>query len=307
MIFPLGLWRILRSNYIISLPLFCVLIMTACQMKPTKVRESSGNTIRAVEAVDPKSEVVITPETVVLDVREPFAFATSHIVGARWIDIAVFRDDRSRFIGAIPSELGDVTRRLSRMGIRPETPVVVIGNGQNGNSAEGRLAWFLKYVGVNKVQFATQDYFNARVTSQVSPTLESVVWWDAKPLSKQIVEPDEIKKISTQRSSDTYLLDVRPDWDYLGKEGFGKARRVPNIGSMNVPWTEFITAYGRPEVKIMERFAELGITTKSRLVVLSSQGIESGLVVHVLNELGYQNVSHVPGGLEQILSVWSKK
>ena len=276
-------------------------------MKPTKIVENTGDNISAQMAAKASCEVVITPDTVVLDAREAFEFATGHIPHSKWIDINEFRNDRSRFKGALPGDLLDFTRRLSRLGIDPATPVVVIGNGRSGTGKDGRLAWLLHYVGVTDVHVANLAYFKTKLITDIDDPKPAKSWWDPKPQDDEVVAVNDLTPLLVKRDPQTWLIDVRPASDYLGQSGFGKAFRVPEMNAVNVPWTEFIDEFGRPNSKIFNTLLELGVQRDQQIILLSAQGMESSVALIALDELGFKKVAHLPGGLEEFLATWSAK
>jgi 3-mercaptopyruvate sulfurtransferase SseA len=268
------------------------------------VVEKSGSVVSAVADAASARTAEITSETVVLDVREPFAFATSHIQGSHWVDPNIFRNEKSRFKGALPEDALDVTRKLARMGIGPNTPVVVVGKGWGGHAEEGRLAWLLNHYGVKHVTVAVPAYFKAKMTTDTSPDRKAVPWWDPEVKSAQVVGAKELREIVARphKLKQIRVLDVRLERDYLGQEGFGLKRPVPELGALNVPWKEFIDQWGRPNASIVAKLADVGITKNDNLVLISGFGFESALALMVLQELGFTSVAHVPAGLDEILT-----
>ena len=50
---------------------------------------------------------------------------------------------------------------LARAGIAPDSSVVVLGRGLQGEGEEGRIAWMLAYLGVPNIQFANIGFAEA--------------------------------------------------------------------------------------------------------------------------------------------------
>ena len=119
------------------------------QPEKTRVYRKTGQDFAAL-ARSLRSQIQITEDTVLLDSRSAFEFGSSHADGSINVQWDAFSQRNHK--GLLNTNLDRISRRLSLMGIRPETPVVVLGKGREGSGEEARLAWMLMYLGVEKVQ-----------------------------------------------------------------------------------------------------------------------------------------------------------
>jgi 3-mercaptopyruvate sulfurtransferase SseA len=229
------------------------LTMSACQLtpvhkiKPTSVREdfqpvtpgsSGGTPVGTAALASTASDIPITEQTVLLDARSAFEYSTSHVRGSyhlRWED---FTQKDDKYKGLLVEDLFFHTRRLARMGIGPNTPVVIFGAGPTGDASEGRLAWTLKYLGVADVQIMAIGSTRLPQTSvPTDPKLEVPAWRPqqqpeptSKPqsVSEQIQSPvktmsvsstntiknlSDLKEKTQQRT--VWIIDVRSEKEYL--------------------------------------------------------------------------------------------
>src|SRR5690349_21817188 len=130
----------------IVLAFIAVLIFGGCQVKPTKVV-----TQEPVMSEGQFAESLMKDKPVLLDVRPAFEFNLAHVPGAinvRWED---FSQSNPQSRGLLDNDLFSLARRLSLVGIDPDTKVIVLGKGPQGTGEEGRVAWTLKVLGVKDV------------------------------------------------------------------------------------------------------------------------------------------------------------
>ncbi|RYZ74495.1 MAG: hypothetical protein EOP05_09195, partial [Proteobacteria bacterium] len=98
------------------------------------------------------------------------------------------------------------------------------------------------------------------------------------------------------------IIDVRSEKAYLGKEGLGAVRHIPNMDALNVPWTQFFTSSLRPNVEIGAKIKAIGITPADRILVVDEAGVSSAAVVMALRAMGFDNAANVSGGLTDLMS-----
>ncbi|HVK60434.1 MAG TPA: rhodanese-like domain-containing protein, partial [Bdellovibrionales bacterium] len=167
-----------------------ILLLSACQTQPTKV---SSNQERKFEGDALTQPIKIVPETIVLDARPAFDFSTAHIprsINLNWSD---FTEPEPAQRGIMQADLFGAARRLARLGISPESHVVVVGNGIYGNGEEGRVAWMLVYMGLNKVQFASLEALKPRVTNVIdTSSIKAVPMWKPEVRASLNVTRDEV-------------------------------------------------------------------------------------------------------------------
>lgn len=145
--------------------LLCGLI--GCVSKPTLVTETPTRGFGAAPQL--LGPIQLDEKTVILDARAAFDYSMARIPRSQninWIDFSE-REPRSR--GWPQKDSFASARKLARMGISPDTKVVVFGLGPNGQGEEGRVAWLLAYLGVENVQFARFGSVRSRITTEAMP------------------------------------------------------------------------------------------------------------------------------------------
>jgi 3-mercaptopyruvate sulfurtransferase SseA len=102
------------------------------------------------------------------------------------------------------------------------------------------------------------------------------------------------------------LIDVRGGRDYLGRQGFGAEKPIPNMDATNIPWKEFFTKGLRPDPAIKERLQKAGIEPHHRIIVLDQAGVSSAAVTLALRGLGYDKAGNYAGGLTDLMSSYGR-
>jgi thiosulfate/3-mercaptopyruvate sulfurtransferase len=306
--------------------------LVGCGLKPTRAYEIEPRFSPAGAGAGSEGSltepIALTADTVVIDARRPFDFATSRIprsLSMQWSD---FTQPMPAQRGVLQADLFQVARRLARAGVDLDAPVVVVGYGRAGSGEEGRIAWMLRYLGVKQVRFASFLYFPGPFASlspipspdaagappDEPPQRNAPMWKPVADLSwlatrselREVLNKNGVSKplrAGPLAQAKAYaLIDARPARDYLGQEGFGAARSVPNMGAVNAPWTEFIDAKGRPSCAPLRRLAQAGVTPDKRVVAFDELGLGSGAVVVALRACGYPDAANYAGGLRDLLS-----
>jgi thiosulfate/3-mercaptopyruvate sulfurtransferase len=293
--------------------------LLGCVTKPTIVRENPERQMQAADYL--LAPIQLTPETVVVDARPRFDYSIVHIprsVSLQWSD---FTEPQPNQKGIIQNDVFAAARRLARAGIGPETPVVVVGRGKNGDGEEGRIAWMLAYLGVKRVQFADLESFKVRMTNteETNPPPAVPVWKPA-PIESLNVTRAEVqfamnKKATVSPQAFTpgsatvlyRILDVRGGKDYLGHVGMGAKVEVPNMEAINIPWQEFFTKDLRPNPAIKQKLIAVGVTPDQRILVIDQTGVTSANVTMALRALGFAKAGNYSGGLVDLLSGYSPR
>lgn len=308
------------------------LTITACQLtpvhkiKPTNVREdyqpvtpgSIGATVVGSAALaNTASAIPITEQTILLDARSAFEYSTSHVRGSyhlRWED---FTEKDDKYKGLLVEDLFFHTRRLARMGIGPNTPVVIFGAGPTGDASEGRLAWTLKYLGVTDVQIMAMGSTRLPQTSvPTDPKLEVPVWrpqQQSEPTSEStqpsaktmtmssmntIKNLSDLKEKTQQRT--VWIIDVRSEKEYLrqtkekttmnGNDPVEKLNQAcAHCAVINIPWKHFLTNEGTCNPQVIEELKNIQILNSDRqrktLILTSFDGVSSALATYCLQGL----------------------
>lgn len=283
------------------LTVWMLVCSVACQLKPTKVYETQP-TQKKESAVDKTKE--IPTETVIIDVRPNFEYQLTHINGALSMQWSDFTEREAPLLGLLEKDLFFHARKLARMGISPNTPVIVVGKGLQGVGEEGRLAWTLSMLGLKNVKVASIDLFEVPLTSAPAAPREAKPIWKPDVDESLVISKKQFLKIIRTPKVDPnspVIIDVRSEAEYLGKAST-QFSRAPDIGTMNVEWKEFFTRAGEPNKAIIERLEAVGIHRERPVILISEKGVRSGAATWALRQLGYSKATNFAGGYMQLLS-----
>lgn len=291
-------------------------LISACAIKPTETTTGSTQTGLFVDS-----------SFVVVDTREPLQFQTAHVPGSvniRWQD---FSQKEEGVTGLLEGDLFYSARRLALMGIAPSTPVLVLGESSRGKGEEGRVAWMLKYLGIEKVKVGDiKDYRlqNPRVDERGPenrpvwrPFTEDQYYVDLKTFQNQVFQNQKVLKIGKSRggnpevninlvlpASKLVLLDVRSKEEF---ESDNLLRRGAKISVINKVWTDFFDSKGQPKAAVKAELSALGVNQDTVILVMSQHGVRSGAVTYALSELGYVEPRNFAGGFDYFKAVSDKK
>jgi thiosulfate/3-mercaptopyruvate sulfurtransferase len=287
------------------LVLLSMIFWLGCQQTPTKVFQSVPTQVKEGADAKTKAEIQLTEQTVLVDARPAFDFSVSHLNGSINLRPEDFTQRESPMLGYLDADTFSLARYLARKGISPETPVVVVGRGLQGNGEEGRVAWTLKYLGVKDVSFASIDYFSIPLTTAEAPPKAAVPIW--KPQVDETLQTERQPFISEMMrpridEDSTVIIDVRSAEEYLGKVSSKTTKPPPDIGAINIPWTEFFARNGLVNETIKTKLQSQGITEARKILVIANKGIESGAVTLALRMLGYGKASNYSGGYLELTS-----
>lgn len=297
-----------------------VVLVAACNtLRPTHTNENPERRM-SVGGVE-QEPVRISPETVVIDARKPVEYTMARIpksISMQWAD---YTEPEPAQRGVLQEDLFAITRRLARYGINPDSQVVVVGSGVEGQGEEGRIAWMLSYLGVRNVQFADLDYFKVTLTTVPNESsLKSLPIWKPVVDKSLLVTRDELlgvlnkggvhQPVSLNANPPVLykIIDVRTSQEYLGKKSLSTMKRaIPNMDAVNIPWHQFFDKNLRIRPEIAEQLMGVGIEPLHRIIVLDENGVSSAAVTMALRSLGYKNTGNYAGGLTDLLSAYPNK
>jgi thiosulfate/3-mercaptopyruvate sulfurtransferase len=182
-----------------------------------------------------------------------------------------------------------LTKKLQGLGLAKDTPVVVLGDPANGWGEDGRIAWTLKTLGLNKVVIVDGGL----------PALKKLGALSIKPLkipgdfvvartNKWEVRKEELRDRIAQKN--TVIFDVREQREYEGKTPYGESRGGHVPGAKGLWYKDLIAKDGQllPRAEIEKVLASKGVTKDSEIVSYCTGGIRSGWFTTLLNDLGYK-------------------
>ncbi|WP_413584529.1 sulfurtransferase [Bdellovibrio sp. HCB274] len=300
--------------------LFILLALIACQTTPTKVTSEQG--------VQGAPEKLMDGAPVILDVRPPFEFNLSHVPGAiniRWEDFSS-QDPNSR--GVLQDDLFSVARRLSLIGIDPDSKVVILGKGAQGNGEEGRIAWTLEVLGVKNVHTALHTVARAMNPKGDEPLVKNKPYWKPVIDESLFIDSKNFKAYATQKlpplkmtgkkksktamdlpvsslfgmnfneaKAKVVILDVRSNGEF-GINNLTKYKHV-KTPVVQIEWKEFFTESNAVSKDLGKKLESKGITPDKIIMVISNHGVRSGAVTFALREMGYRQSVNFAGGYEQ--------
>lgn len=250
-----------------------------------------------------RAPVKIMKDTVVVDARSSFDYSMAHIprsVQVRWSD---YTEHEISQRGVLQRDLFAAARRLARLGISPQTQVVVVGSGLNGEGEEGRVAWMLAYLGVADARFANIDSLGARLTNVTNETpLEALPIWKPEPLEDLNVSRAEIQAVVKNDGTITPFAYGESSAALLYKvvDVRLQAKKPAPIDAVHIPWKEFFDSSMLPKKNLPEILVQKGLSPSQRIVVLNDDGVASAAVTMVLRSLGYRHAGNYAGGLQDL-------
>ncbi len=223
-------------------------------------------------------------------------YPLGHIPGAVEFDMVELFAGRDGIPGKLVDEQTGA-RLLSRLGITPQTTIVIYDEGTGPLSA--RLAWLLDYYGhpdTRILQGGWEAWTEAggevnREAVEVSPT----------PF---VPHPDESRHASTTwlaahlGSSEIVLVDTRSAPEH-------QRGHIP--GARHLDWQDNlrddVNNLLRPEGELRSYFAAAGVTPDKEVVVYCESGARSAHTYWVLRSLGYPSVRNYEGSWAE----WSRQ
>lgn len=311
------------------------LFTISCQQKPTVVTSEAPIMNEASSAsVQKWLQSLLKEEPVILDVRSTFDFNLSHVpsaVNVRWEDFAQ-QDPHSR--GVLDPDLFALARRLALVGVSPDSKVLVLGKGLQGQGEEGRVAWTLRVLGVKNIYTLNHTELRS-LRVQETPSVQNKPMWKPEVDETLMVDVKVFKnmvtgsiprrafssksrqqalqlpagaanKISTanimglsmeEALKKLVVIDARSA-ELFSTENLKQKKNVV-VPVVNIPWKHFYSERGIVSEAAVAKLTENKIDKDSVIFVISNQGLESGAVTFALRSLGYSRSANFAGGYEQ--------
>lgn len=269
-----------------------LVLMVGCQQKPTKIV-----TQEPVIGENITAEKLMKDNPIILDARPAFEFNLAHVPGAinvRWED---FSQQNPKSRGLLQADLFSLARRMSLIGIDPQTKVLVLGKGPQGAGEEGRIAWTLKVLGVKEVYTLLHTSYREMNPTKEAPLIQNKPYWKPDAAENLTTDFKDFKAMVSKAENALVVIDVRSPQEFaLRNLSQVKDVQVPVI---NIEWSEFFSEKGLPDKKVERALFEKNISKDTRVLILSNHGVRSGAVTYALNFLGYKKASNFAGGYEQ--------
>lgn len=274
-----------------------ITLTTSCQQKPTKIVAQDSLMNGTLASGSFSVENLMKEKPVILDVRPAFEFNLSHVPGAINVQWEDFSQQNPKHRGLLQTDLFALARRLSLIGIDPDTKVVVLGKGPQGAGEEGRVAWTLKVLGIHDVYtLHYTSYRQMNVTKEVPP-VENKPYWKPQVQESLMVGLKEFKDQVIKTDNDVVVLDVRSSQEFA----LHNLSQMKNVKAAikNIDWKDFFDDKGLPTKGVEQKLVADKITMDTKIFILSNHGVRSGAAAYALRFLGYKKVSNFAGGYEQ--------
>ncbi|KYG63557.1 ABC transporter ATP-binding protein [Bdellovibrio bacteriovorus] len=274
------------------LTLISVVLFLGCQQQPTKVVSEEPVMGESVTA-----EKLIKGNPVILDARPPFEFNLVHVPGAinvRWED---FSSQNPKSRGLLQGDLFALARRLSLIGVDPDTKVLVLGKGPQGAGEEGRVAWTLKVLGVKEVYTVLHNSYREMNTTREVPPVQNKPYWKPVVQDELAVDFKTFKNQALNGGHGIVILDVRSSQEFALRSLAQMSEVKTPV--LNIDWTSFFSEKGLPDKKIERLLSEKNIGKDTRILVISNHGVRSGAATYALQYLGFKKATNFAGGYEQ--------
>ncbi len=265
-------------------------LLAGCSLMPTKIIESSAERgeLRDGESLLGRQDIlversqralVLGEETIVVDVRSALDHSLARLARSVHLRLADLQGQNSR-------ELQEVTRHLALKGLGPDSEVIVVGYGPRGQGEEGAVALRLYQLGLRDIQVASVDLFRRQLRAERFDVVENHPPWRAELETHLVAETWELEQ--TQMEPDVHLIDVREERDFL---------RSRDREAVNVPWSEFFTPQGRPNLELRDRLEAIGIGRRDRIVVVGDlqrggEDLRPQAATMALLSLGFQRPAY---------------
>jgi len=245
----------------------------------------------------------------VIDVRDDYTrYLESHIPRAVYLHVEELRAaDRG-----VPNKLLGLvsyTALFSRLGLRPDRPVVIYSAGETRDIDATYLAWILEGLGHRSVYvldggFGKWSLENRTVTRRY-PAVDPTAFAPAAFTPDRATLEDVRAALAAR---DVVIVDARNPDQYAGRAG-AQLRRGHIPGAVSHFWqgdlvkVDFATVWRRSD-ELRASYAAQGVTPEKTIIVYCNGGLESSHVYFALhNLLGYPRVRVYDGSFTE----WSER
>lgn len=264
--------------------------MTAEEMAATEQARAAGWISVADLAAD-------TTKYVILDNRDPKAYAAGHIEGAISAPWQAFASvtkgapgdkDWGTLLPAV-----DIAAALGKLGVDTTKPIVTYSD-PTGWGEDGRVTWTLQSIGIENVQMLDGGFpawtAGGNKASKVVPKLAATtVTPAADNLAAINVTTDEVK--AGIEASTAVILDIRTAKEFGGAADFGEKRGGHLPKAINIPFQENFKEDGtlKSNEDLMKLYMDAGIPMDATIYAYCTKGIRSAYTYEVLKMLGFKN------------------
>jgi thiosulfate/3-mercaptopyruvate sulfurtransferase len=215
---------------------------------------------------------------VVLDTRPAFKFSMEHHAGAvpvRWED---FSQTEEPLKGKLDSNEHLLVRKFRTLGVSPDREIVILGQGASGWGEEGRIAWMLKYLGVNNIRVERFDQFPGKKVFGSAESSYGGTPWKASPNEFIRAMKSDVVRVVKDKPKNITLVDVRAADEFSGQKAFGEKRLGHIPGAINIPWERFVSSSGKPAdaEQVKKILTGAGVPLDNEIIFYCTGGVRSG-------------------------------
>ncbi len=271
-----------------------------------------------IVSTDDLAKSLKDPGVIIVDIRKVEDYKAGHIPGAVGIFYGNWAPGKGVMQNEIPED-DDLIDLLSANGIQPDSKVVVYSTTATGADRVNvtRVAWTLKYAGVQKVSVLSGGIEKWAIREKRELSTE-VVKPKAKPyqgkFNKDVLAKKDYVKSQIGKS---IIVDVREAAFFSGQQKLpfvAKAGRIK--GAVNLPTVQVFDKYPPGEhmeqccwtykdtaaLKNMATGVVGNDLNKEIIVYCDSGRVASGWWFILSEVLGYKNVKNYDGSMEE----WTK-
>lgn len=262
-------------------------LMWGCQARPTKTTQVA----EPVLGGDPRewAQAVARQKPVILDARSPLDYHASHVPSARNVQLSDLQETEGQDRGLVLKDREALARRLALWGVGPQSPVLILGEGRLGGGQEGRVAWILRGLGVQKIQTGLVAEFRPQNPRDES-LRENVPPWSPQDNKRSLNSSEFAEAL---QNSQALIVDLRFEKEFqqepLWKSIKGQA--------LHLDWRSLYDESGRPQIsRRAELQSVLGAPDRA-LIFVSEDGVTASAAAFALEEMGWSQIRVLDGGL----------
>jgi thiosulfate/3-mercaptopyruvate sulfurtransferase len=277
-----------------------------------------AQTLVALLSTDDLAKNLKNPNIIIVDIRKVEEYKAGHIPGAIGVFYNNWAPGKSGMQNELPAD-DDLMDILSANGIQPDTNIVVYGTTATGADRVNvtRVAWTLKYAGVQKVSVLSGGIEKWAIREKKEVSTE-VIQPKAKPYKGKFNRDVLAKKdyVKSQIGK-VIIVDTREPAFFSGQQKLAFVAKAGKIkGAVNLPTGQVfdkVPLADNPEavawiykdagaLKGMAA-AVVGSDLSREIIVYCDSGRVASAWWFILSEaLGYKNVKNYDGSMEE----WAK-
>ena len=273
--------------------------------KTRQSRSPSSRIISAIDLIDyfkrdESENYTVTPtldeQVLLFDARNLYPkYYWSHVQGAQH---SPWRYFTKAWRSGVLVDLPLLTEKVQFLGIRPEKPVIIYGDWEQGWGEEARLLWLLEYLGHQKV-YVVEGGWEAIKTAKVpisrgkSRSIEFSNW---RPMPQEHLRADS-KKVELLIAQAVLSIDARSLKEYQGATPYGSAYGGHLPQSVQLDMRDLLDTEQRLKSKseLQELFHSLGAKLDQPVFTYCTGGIRSAFIYLALREAGFNQAMNYDG------------